>query len=47
MWRVKTRNMLQIIKAKGGNDYDQHRSKEEKEEQKQEEQPAAKRAKSK
>ena len=47
MWRVKARNMLQIIEAKGGNDYDQHRSKEEKEEQKQEEERAAKKGKSK
>ena len=47
MWRVKARNMLQIIEAEGGNDYDQHRSKEEKEEQKQEAERAAKKGKSK
>ena len=47
MWRVKARNMLQIIEARGGSDYDQHRSKEEKPCQKQEEERAGKKGKSK
>ena len=30
MWQVRSRNLEQIIKVKGGNDYNQHRSAEEK-----------------
>ena len=37
MWRVKSSNINKIIKAGGGNDYDQHRTAEEKEEQAKEE----------
>ena len=44
MWAVKSSNMKKIIEAKGGNDYNQHRTAEERQEQEQK-QPWSKKAK--
>ena len=44
MWAVKSSNMKKIIEAKGGNEYNQHRTAAEKQEQEQK-QPWSKKAK--
>ena len=45
MWAVKSSNMKKIIEAKGGNDYNQHRTKEERQQQEQKQPWSFKKAK--